>query len=116
MTLEYTGSASAVARSWGDKVVSYVASTSDGGEASYLVSILDPGYGVNPCAFVVSLGAVMLLLDGVKESKWVANIFSTFNVCLVAFMAIMSLSLAKPENLKPVISPKFGPGTCRMLT
>ena len=90
--------------------MSYVASITDDGEASYLVSILDPGYGINPCAFAVSSGAVVLLLGGVKESKWVANIFSTFNVCLVAFMAIMSLSLAKSDNLKPVVSEKFGPG------
>jgi len=105
LTLEYTGSASAVARSWGDKVVEYIRSRDSG---SILISILDPGLGINPCAFVVSLGSVLLLLEGVKESKSVTNFFSTLNVSLVLFMAVMSMVLAKRENLTPLIPPEFG--------
>lgn len=114
LTLEYTGSASAVARSWGDKVVEYIRSKNS---ESFLISILDPGLGINPCAFVVSLGSVLLLLEGVKESKSVTNFFSTLKVALVTFIVIMSLTLAKTENLKPLIPPEFGvPGILRGAT
>ena len=74
----------------------------------FLLFILDPGLGVNPCAFLVSLGAVLLLLDGVKESKSVTNFFSSLNVSLVLFMATMSLILAKRENMTPFVPPEFG--------
>lgn len=114
LTLEYTGSASAVARSWGDKVVTYVRTWEDAshGHAWYqtLVFVLDPGLNINPCAFVVSLGAVMLLLNGVKESKSVTNVFSTLNASLVLFMATMSLILARRENMVPLVPPQFGLG------
>ena len=105
LTLEYTGSASAVARSWGDKVVTYIRSRNSD---SIFIPILDPGLGINPCAFVVSLGSVILLLKGVKESKSVTNFFSTLNVSLVLFMAVMSIILAKKENLTPLVPPEFG--------
>jgi APA family basic amino acid/polyamine antiporter len=105
LTLEYTGSASAVARSWGDKVVTYIRSRNSD---SIFIPILDPGLGINPCAFVVSLGSVILLLKGVKESKSVTNFFSTLNVSLVLFMAVMSIILAKKENLSPLIPQQFG--------
>ena len=112
LTLEYTGSASAVARSWGDKVVAYVQTWEDGaGDESwyrFLMFLLDPGYGISPCAFLVSLGSVLLLLGGVKESKNVTNFFSTLNVSLVFFMATMSLILAKRENMVPFVPPEFG--------
>lgn len=112
LTLEYTGSASAVARSWGDKVVSYVKTweAGSGEEAWYrlLLFVLNPGFGINTCAFLVSSGAVLLLLDGVKESKNVTNFFSTLNVSLVFFMATMSLLLARRENMTPFIPAEFG--------
>jgi len=75
-----------------------------------LMFILHPGLGINTCAFLVSLGAVILLLDGVKESKNVTNFFSTLNVSLVFFMATMSLILAKRENMVPFVPPEFGAG------
>jgi APA family basic amino acid/polyamine antiporter len=114
LTLEYTGSASAVARSWGDKVVEYIRSKDS---ESILISILDPGLGINPCAFLVSLGSVLLLLEGVKESKSVTNFFSTLKVALVTFIVIMSLILVKKENLTPLVPPEFGaPGILRGAT
>jgi APA family basic amino acid/polyamine antiporter len=112
LTLEYVGSASAVARSWGDKVVEYVRSLegnsaeSDG--LTYLLRVLDPGMGINPCAFLVSSGAVLLLLNGVKESKFVTNLFTTLNVALLLFMAGLALLLAKADNMSPLIPPQFG--------
>ena len=104
-------SASAVARSWGDKVVTY-AKTYESPNAwyQYLIFILDPGFAINPCAFLVSFGAVLLLLGGVKESKSVTNFFSTLNVSLVFFMATFSLTLVKKENMIPFIPKEFGAG------
>ncbi|KAL7517111.1 hypothetical protein ACHAWX_002061 [Stephanocyclus meneghinianus] len=112
LTLEYVGSASAVARSWGDKVVEYVRSlqgnSAETDGVTYLLRILDPGMGINPCAFLVSSGAVLLLLNGVKESKFVTNLFTTLNVTLLLFMAGLALFLAKADNMSPLIPPQFG--------
>lgn len=115
LTLEYTGSASAVARSWGDKVVAYAKTWEDDSGDNpwyqFFMFVLDPGFGINPCAFLVSLGAVFLLLGGVKESKNVTNFFSTLNVSLVFFMAAFSLALAKPrQNMTPFVPQEFGAG------
>lgn len=114
LTLEYTGSASAVARSWGDKVVSFAQTWEDEAVESawyrFMMVMIDPGFGINPCAFLISTGSVLLLLDGVKESKSATNFFSTVNVSLVFFMATMSLILAKSENMSPFIPPEFGAG------
>ena len=78
---------------WGDKVLSYARTwEDDSGDNTWyqvLMFLLDPGFNINPCAFLVSLGAVLLLLDGVKESKMATNFFSTLNVSLVLFMATM---------------------------
>ena len=105
-------SASAVARGWGDKVVEYVRTFEDEDHNSPLyrlfVFALDPGYGLNFGAFFVSSGAVLLLLDGVKESKHVTNFFSTLKVFLVIFIAVMSMILANKENLRPFVPPEFG--------
>jgi len=112
LTLEYTGSASAVARSWGDKAVEYARTWDDGDGRgdSWFQFALDPGFGINPCAFLVSFASVFLLLSGVKESKNVTNFFSALNVSLVCFMATASLILARRDNMKPFIPPEFGAG------
>lgn len=93
-------------------MVEYVKSFEDEDHNSslyrFFVFALDPGYGLNFGAFFVSLGAVLLLLDGVKESKHVTNFFSTLKVFLVIFIAVMSMILAKKENLRPFIPPEFG--------
>jgi APA family basic amino acid/polyamine antiporter len=97
-----------VARSWGDKVVEYVRSLEGENTDGLLIWLLDPGMGINPCAFFVSSGAVLLLLNGVKESKFVTNLFTTLNVTLLLFMAGMALFLTRPENMVPLIPPQFG--------
>lgn len=117
LTLEYLFSASAVARSWGDKVVDYVQDEfgwidtgydgSDDGSDVWL--LLDPGWGINPMAFLVSLGSVVLLLGGVQESKMVTNVFTTVKMVLVLFMAVAGLSLMRwKENMVPLVPPQFG--------
>ena len=115
LTLEYIGSASAVARSWGDKVVEYVKSfenENNGGSLWWEITLftLDPGLGINPCAFLVCLGSVLLLLDGVKESKLVANTFTSLKVVLVVFMCGLGLGLMKSENMAPLVPAEFGAG------
>ncbi len=118
LTLEYVFSASAVARSWGDKVVSYVQSLADLSEAneyggsvripSWLFKLLDPGYNINPAAFVVSAASVILLLNGVRESQRVTNIFTIIKVSLVSFMCLAALKYIQPENLVPMFPSRFG--------
>ena len=112
LTLEYIFSASAVARSWGDKVVAYVqhmhVNIGNGGESSWMMTILEPGYNINPAAFAVSAASVLLLLDGVKESQKITNFFTMFKVILVLFMCMMALFLFQPENFEPMIPVKFG--------
>ena len=83
--------------------------SADGSDGlSYALIILDPGFGINPCAFMVSAAAVLLLLNGVKESKCITNLFTTLNVTLLLFMSGTALLLAKAENLSPLIPPQFG--------
>lgn len=118
LTLEYVFSASAVARSWGDKVVAYVQSMSELSEVDeyggsnrfppWVFTILDPGYHINPAAFVVSAASVILLLNGVRETQKVTNFFTIFKVSLVCFMCIAALRLIQPENFVPLFPTKFG--------
>eukprot|EP00566_Odontella_aurita_P005858 CAMPEP_0113596604 /NCGR_PEP_ID=MMETSP0015_2-20120614/40445_1 /TAXON_ID=2838 /ORGANISM="Odontella" /LENGTH=580 /DNA_ID=CAMNT_0000504171 /DNA_START=298 /DNA_END=2040 /DNA_ORIENTATION=+ /assembly_acc=CAM_ASM_000160 len=112
LTLEYIFSASAVARSWGDKIVEYIRVNSLTWENQELwnsvLKVLDPGLGFNPMAFLVSAASVTLLLKGVKESKKVTNIFTVIKMCLVLFMAFGSLYLLNPSNLSPLVPPQFG--------
>ena len=115
LCLEYVFSASAVARSWGDKVVSYVQSLAEANEydgnisiPSWLFTLLDPGYNINPAAFVVSAASVILLLNGVRESQRVTNIFTIIKVSLVSFMCLAALKYIQPENLVPMFPTKFG--------
>jgi amino acid transporter len=68
---------------------------------------LDPGFGINPMAFIVSALSVMLLLKGVKESQKVTNFFTVLKVTLVMFMSIAALSLVQVENLTPLFPEKF---------
>ncbi len=109
LTLEYVFSASAVARSWGDKVVAYVLHiTSDSDLSPWMQFLLDPGYNINPSAFAVSAVSVILLLIGVKESQQVTNFFTIFKVCLVLFMCFAALAFVQPENFRPLFPIQFG--------
>lgn len=86
LSLEYICAAAAVARSWGEKMVEWLTEmyptteTWFASESTY-----------NPLAFCVAAVVVGLLLCGVKESKRVANIFTTIKIALVAFMVVVAL-------------------------
>mmetsp|Transcript_21433 Transcript_21433/g.24357 ORF Transcript_21433/g.24357 Transcript_21433/m.24357 type:complete len:576 (-) Transcript_21433:192-1919(-) len=112
LTIEYVGSASAVARAWGDKVVRFIShidgDMEDTSMQNMILKIIDPGYGINPMAFVVSAASVTLLLVGVHESKRVTNIFTVLKVSLVLLMSVASLSLFNVDNLFPLLPAKFG--------
>ena len=121
LTLEYVVSAAAVARSWGDKVISWIlmhfqSSQSDDAmnsiddeETEFILKILSPGYNFNPLSMLIATVAVILLLNGVKESKNVTNFFTMTKVAVVVFMAVVGLILMQPqENLKPFLPPEFG--------
>ena len=110
MTLEYVFSASAVARSWGDKVVEYAKANMDPDSNHPILDFLEPGGGVNPFAFIISTAAIGLHLRGVRESKGITNIFSLLKVSLVIFMTATSYSLLQPANLVPVVPQEFGIG------
>lgn len=107
MTMEYTVASSAVARSWGDKVVAFIAEyySKDEDEA---LEFLRPGYALNPMAFLVSSASLVILLKGVKESKQVTNFFTVLKILLISFMSIVALSLFKKENFSPMLPAQFG--------
>lgn len=115
ITLEFVVASSAVARSWGDKVVAFIVTYhsrggngGDDGTSTKIISMLEPGHNVNPVAFVISTSAVALLLLGVKESKRVTNFFTVLKVALIAGMSIVSISLVQKENLFPLLPAHFG--------
>lgn len=84
LTLEFLLSGSAVARSWGDKVVEWARvqlSASD-----QVIGVLDPGYNINPMACLISILSSILVVRGIKESKLITDIFTWIKVLLVLFM------------------------------
>ena len=100
LTLEYAASGAAVARSWGDKAVIWL--QQDLGLES-LSTVLSPGYGLSPMAFLISAGAVWLLLNGVKESKSLSNFFTTLKLMLVIFMIIGGFCFFDYSNVVPFL-------------
>ena len=109
LTLEYVVSGAAVARSWGDKMLRWMAEDLHMIDASQGQTFLNPGFNFNPLAAIISAASVLLLCNGVKESKKVTNFFTVTKVLLVSFMAFFGLILMKPrENLTPFIPQQFG--------
>jgi amino acid transporter len=86
LSLEFLLSGSAVARSWGDKVVEWARvqlSASDD-----VIRVLDPGYNINPMACLVSILSTILVAKGIKESKIITDFFTWIKVLLVLFMTV----------------------------
>ena len=93
LSLEFLLSGSAVARSWGDKVVEWARvqlSASDN-----VIQIFDPGYNINPMACLVSIFSTILVTKGIKESKLLTDIFTWVKVLLVLFMTVGGKSRSK---------------------
>ena len=106
LTLEFLLSGSAVARSWGDKVVEWLLVELNVSAES--IRFLQPGYGINPMACLVSIGTTLLVLMGVKESKLATDFFTWVKVFLVVFMTVGGFILFDPSNMKPLVPPEFG--------
>ncbi len=112
LTLEYGVSGAAVARSWGDKVITWLEEQwhwEDAGKYLYL------GNDVNVMAFFISSISVALLLHGVQESKRVTNVFATLKVILVLFMTIGGYFLLDTSNFRPFL-PMGAAGVLRGAT
>jgi amino acid transporter len=124
LSLEYLAAASAVARSWGDKVVEWLAFMlgSDHSAVQHLgggggggtgddgtdTAPSTSSYGFSPLAFLISSATILLLLNGVHESKKATNVFTALKVSLVAFMTIVGFLHASPSNWTPFVPPAFG--------
>ena len=106
LSLEFLLSGSAVARSWGDKVVEWLRVELSVSER--ILVILEPGYGINPMACLVSITTTMLVLGGVKESKLVTDFFTWTKVLLVIFMIVGGFTLMDTSNFQPLVPPEFG--------
>lgn len=94
LTLEYGLSGAAVARSWGEKVVSWADSV-----GMEIWAPLDPGVGINIFAAALQAATVILLLGGVNIGKNVVNFFTIMKMVLVTFMIIAGLSLFRTSNV-----------------
>jgi len=125
-TLEYGGSAAAVARSWGEKFVDWVREGHEDGNdiPQWLNSFLDPGYGINPMGGIIAVVCTLVLLCGIQESKMATNVVSSTKILLILFMIVGGFVLASgvvPENdennprpasflnWNPFVPPEFGP-------
>ena len=114
LTLEYAVSGAAVARSWGDKVVLWLQKQWNIPHSN-LAPYFDPGYGINPMAFVISALIVALLLSGVKEAKRVSNVMTIMKVLLVLFMIIGGFYYGTTDHWTPFL-PHGTPGIMRGAT
>lgn len=106
LALDYIAAAAAVSRSWGDKLGAYLCTeygeVVQEEEQYWIVSFFLGGDGiVNPFAFMVSSVCVLLLLNGVKESKSATHFFTSIKVTLVAFMIGMGIFYVQPSNWIP---------------
>ena len=105
LTLEYVMAASAVARSWADKVGLYLSEELHQGHWVQKYIQLDP---ISPLAFIISLASTLLLMNGVKESKAVTNFFTFTKCAIVAFMVTAGFFFVDTANYKPFIPPNYG--------
>jgi APA family basic amino acid/polyamine antiporter len=106
LTLEYGVSASAVARSWGDKVIDWLNHELGWTESA---KYLEYGYGVNLMAFLIAAFCTGLLAYGIKESKRFTNVFTILKLAVVLFATIGGLVFFNSSNLKPFV-PMGVPG------
>jgi APA family basic amino acid/polyamine antiporter len=107
LSLEYIMAASAVSRSWADKVTLYLIDELHVGP--WVHDYLQPNlWSVSPLAFLISTATVMLLLNGVHQTKAITNFFTVVKVGVVAFMIITGFALASPSNWIPFVPPQFG--------
>ena len=114
LSLEYGISGAAVARSWGDKVNSYithhvVAPTNSEGNMDTDKSLWNPfdsTNGVNYMAGLLQFLVMLVLLGGVDLGKITVNIFTMIKMLLVVYMISAGLVLFNSSN---VLDTGFAP-------
>jgi len=97
LTLEYGISASAVARSWGEKLDVWTFSTFG---YNCLPAGSYGGWVINVPAALLQALCVVILLLGIELSKKAINFFTTLKVLLVVFMIVCGFVLFDFINLK----------------
>jgi basic amino acid/polyamine antiporter, APA family len=116
LAINYVAASSAIARSWADKCIQWL-SEELGNDQTWIESFFRPYSTVSPLACLISSACVALLLNGVKESKRVTNIFTALKAAVSVFMVVVGLYYAKPANWKPFLPDEFGvPGVMRGAT
>jgi amino acid transporter len=124
ITLEYAISGAAVARTWGDKVLTWIQpilsseiksrngnNDSDSSFLGMVASWLQPGSIVNIPACLVSIGATAVLLSGRSTSKSVTNWITIFKMIIIAFMIIAGLCLYDHNNMPPAAKDSVSSAT-----
>ena len=114
LTLEYVVSGSAVARTWGDKVLVWM-ERSTGADSMWL-ALVSPVEWVNVPACFVSMACTLLLLGGVRESKLVTNVITAIKMLVVGLMIVGGFLLFQPSNMKPPFAPLGVEGVLRGAT
>lgn len=102
LTMEYGISGAAVARSWGDKLISWLQAF----DSFDLWWIFNPGYQINVFAGLLQFACTLLLLVGIEVGKITVNIFTVFKVILILFMIVMGFSSFRVKNIMQ--PPPFG--------
>jgi APA family basic amino acid/polyamine antiporter len=105
LTLEYGVSGAAVARSWGDKVLEWMANSGTGEDQVEVDHAWEKESYFNPLAGLISLASVIVLACGVQESKRVTNFFTITKMGIVAFMIIGGFCLFRADNMVPLVVP-----------
>jgi APA family basic amino acid/polyamine antiporter len=102
LSLEYGISGAAVARSWGDKVVTYANSFDNVNISnSTLLGSGDDWVGsINILAGLLQIICVIILLAGIDVGKLTVNIFTAGKVILILFMIIAGISMFQAKNIE----------------
>lgn len=106
LSMDYIGASGAVARSWGDKFVVWIAE--ELGQEHWMYVMVKPRGPFSPLACIISTMAVVLLLNGVKESKQVTNVFTLIKVGVSIFMVLGGLYFVDTANWTPFLPAEFG--------
>lgn len=102
-----------VARTWGDKVIVWLERSA---QDSILLILLKPVDWINVPAALISLACMLLLLAGVRESKFVTNFITAVKMLVVSLMVIGGFALFQPSNMRPPLAPKGLEGVLRGAT
>ncbi len=93
LSLEFGVSSAAVARSWGDKLETWLGDSFD-----VSPDVISPG-GVNIAGGFIQFVCAAVLVAGLQASKQVTNIFTVLKMLLVVFMVLAGLMAFDVSNL-----------------